>query len=278
MPDLMEPRQDDRRLQRGRRFGIRRATAPLRALPDFYVLGAMKSGTSSLFDYICQHPDVAPPFRKETHYLTLGWREGRSTGWYRAHFPVRALSSGKLTGEATPDYLFEAAALGRLKTMRPDAKVMVVLRDPVERAISQYRHEVRMGRETLTLEEAITREDERIALAEATGSEGLETLLHASYKRRGQYADQLEHLFGLFPRNQVLVLWSADLFEHPRATMGRVFAFLGLPPATGDMSFGVKNAAPGSGSAPAAVVAALKAHYEPHNARLAALLGQPVPW
>ncbi len=275
---LMQPRQNDQRLVRGSQFRLRMLTSPLRALPNFFVLGAMKSGTSSLFDYVCQHPGVAPPFRKETHYLTLGVREGLSLDWYRAHFPIRMKLANKMTGEATPDYLFETPALERLKRLRPAAKLMVLFRDPVERAISQYQHEVRMGRETMSLEDALAHEDERIAFAEKMGPAGSETVLHATYKRRGQYAEQLERLFKYFPRDQVLVLWNADLFARPRETMVRVFEFLGLPAATKSLNFEVKNAATQEFRASPNVVEALQAHYRPHDARLAELLSQPVPW
>ncbi|MBS1302168.1 sulfotransferase [Loktanella sp. SALINAS62] len=278
MFDLMEPRRDDRRLVRGRRFQLRLLTAPIRALPDFYVLGAMKSGTSSLFHYICQNPDVARPFRKETHFLSLGVRQGLGLGWYRAHFPIRARLAGKRTGEATPDYLFEAPALHRLHQIRPDARMIVVLRDPVARAVSHFQHEVRMGRETMSLEDAMMQEDARIAHAEAAGQAGLETVLHASYRRRGQYAEQLERLFQLFPRDKVLVVWSTDLFKDPVETMARVFAFLDLPDVSKDLQFAVKNAATSKVAASPAVVDSLRSHYRSHDARLAELLGVSVPW
>lgn len=275
---LMEPRQDDQRLVRNRRFRRRRLTAPFRALPDFYVLGAMKSGTSSLFDYICQHPGVVPPFRKETHYLTLGVRKGFGPGWYRAHFPIRVKLADRITGEATPDYLFETAALDRLKRLRPDAKLLVLLRDPVERAISQYQHEVRMGREAMSLEDAIAYEDDRIEFAEKMGPAGLETVLHASYKRRGQYAEQLERLFELFPRDQVLVVWSANLFARPEETMSDVFGFLDLPAPMKSLDFKVKNASAQELQPCSNVVSALRIHYRAHDARLSELLCQPIPW
>jgi hypothetical protein len=106
----------------------------------------------------------------------------------------------------------------------------------------------------------------------------LETLLHASYKRRGQYADQLERLFGLFPRENVLIVFSSDLFDHPRNTMARVFAFLKRPDVSESMTFDVKNAATRKIAVGPAVLDELRLHYRSHDARLAELLGRSLPW
>ena len=115
---LMAPRAVDRRLARGRGFAFARATAGLRALPDFLVLGAMKAGTSSLFHHLTRHLQVRGPLRKEVHYFGHGQRAGRSLGWYRAHFPRRLpLRGAWITGEATPDYLYDAA--GALRASAP---------------------------------------------------------------------------------------------------------------------------------------------------------------
>jgi hypothetical protein len=275
----MAPRRDDARLRRGRGFVLRRATAPMRLRPSFWILGAMKAGTSSLFDYICQHPQVAPPLRKEVHFFTRGWRFGRGFDWYAAHFPLRAaVPRGAITGEATPGYLFEPDAVGRLAAYRPDAKLIVVLRDPVERAVSQYLHEARLGRETLPIAEAMTREPERMALAEAAGAAGDETRLHASYLARGEYAAQIRTVLRHFGRDQLLAVTSDDLFADPAAATRKCLAFLGLPQPRDPLDFGVKNKAPSRIEIDPELRATLRRHFEPHNRDLETLLGRDLPW
>ncbi|MFP4540433.1 MAG: sulfotransferase domain-containing protein [Opitutales bacterium] len=275
----MPPRRDDRRLRRSRRFLLRQATGPLRALPAFFVYGGMKCGTSSLFAYICQHPHVRRPYRKETHYFSLGMRMGRSEAWYRAHFPLRArMRRGEITGEATPGYLFETEVAARVARLVPKARLLIILRDPVERALSHYFHEVRMGRERLSLEEAMACEEERLELARSLGPEGKETLLHAGYKQRGLYADQIENVLTHFRREQVLVLGSGTLFRQPHVALADAFRFLELSAPETPLDFTAKNTASNRTAAPPRMVEELRRFFAPHNERLFALLGRELDW
>ena len=273
---LMAPRAVDRRLARGRGFALARATARLRALPDFLVLGAMKAGTSSLFHHLTRHPQVRGPLRKEVHYFGHGHRAGRSLGWYRAHFPLRR-GSGWLTGEATPDYLYDAQAPARIRAALPDVRLIAILREPAGRAVSHYFHEVRMGRETLPIEEAFAMEGARLAHAATLGEAGRETLHHAGYRHRGLYAEQIERYLALFPRERLLVLGSAELRRDPEAAMAQVFAHLGLPPAAIDAGT-ARNEGSNKEPPPPALVVELRAAFEAPNARLAALLGSLPDW
>lgn len=276
---LMPPRPNDPRLDRRRRFGLRRATARFRMTPSFFILGAMKAGTSSLFDYLCQHPAILPPLRKEVHFFTRGWNAGKGFDWYAAHFPLRRRSRRHcLTGEATPGYLFDPDVPGRIARYRPDAKLIVVLRNPVDRAVSQYFHEVRFGRETLPLDEALTREDERLSLAAAAGRAGEDTLLHASYRRRSEYAPQIRRLLEHFPREQLLVLLSDELFSDPRGATRACFDFLGLPVPAAPLRYGIANAAPSKVDIHPALRARLQRDFASRNRELARLLGRELPW
>ena len=276
---LMAPRADDPRLRRPPSFAWRRATAPLRALPDFLIVGAMKAGTSSLFAALRQHPLVAPPYRKECHYFTLGRPAGRSLSWYRAHFPLRArMGRGAITGEATPEYGYEPGVIEDVARLLPGVRLILLVRDPAERAVSHYFHEVRMGRETLPIEAAMAAEEARLAAARAAGPAGRETLAHAAYKARGRYHEQVSRYLRVVPRDRLLVLSFADLEDEPAALLARTERFLGLPPSGGAITVPRRNEGTNRTPVPAAVRDALAAHFAPHDAALADLLGQPVPW
>ncbi|WP_299656935.1 sulfotransferase domain-containing protein [uncultured Jannaschia sp.] len=274
----MRPRERDGRLVRDHRFVLRQMTATWRVAPHFLVAGAMKAGTSSLFYYLCQHPRIVGPFRKETHYFTAGHRAGKGEDWYRAHFPLRwQLGKGYLTGEATPGYMFEPDGPERIARALPDIRVIVVLRDPVARAVSHYRHEVAMGREFLPFDQAIALEEERRARAAAAGPAGHETWLHASYKARGIYLEQIRRLEAAIPRERIFVLGSALLRHRPAEAVAAVLGFLGLP-MEGEYNFAQKNRSKVSDPLPEPVLAELSDFFASHNARLFDHLGFEPEW
>src|SRR5207248_4207503 len=130
---------------------LRRPTARLRATPDFLVVGAQRSGTTSLFRYLAAHPAVGAPVRKEIQYFTLHYQRG--DGWYRTHFPMTGRQ--RVTFEATPYYLFHPAAPQRAASSVPHAKVIVLLRDPVSRTFSHWQHNASRGLEHLGFEAAL---------------------------------------------------------------------------------------------------------------------------
>lgn len=275
----MRPRTDDQRLRRGRGFPLRTATAHLRALPDFLIVGAMKSGTSSLFNYLSQHPLIVPPVRKETHYFSLGYRLGKGEDWYRAHFPLKiALNGGKITGEATPGYMFEPDVPARIAKALPAARIIVVLRNPVERAISHYAHEVAMGREYLPFEDAIACEEDRLAAAMAAGEEGYETFIHASYKKRGLYFEQIHFLEQQFDRDQIMILGSGALFAKANDTMEELSDFLGLPGMPVPYDFTARNRSDEKPSVPQSAISALQQYFAEPNEKLFAHLGRELAW
>ena len=214
----------------------RQLTSNKRPVPDALVIGAQRCGTSSLYRYLGAHPDVAPALRKEVEYFTRYYDRGEA--WYRAHFPIVGPSGRNrpLCFEATPDYLLDPRAASRAAAAVPTAKIIVLLRDPVERAHSHYRHMRRLGLETLaTFEEALRAESERLADALERLQEGENGPLPAhvhrfSYLRRGCYAAQLERWLSYFSEERILVVRSEDLFTETHATFQAVLAFLGLPP------------------------------------------------
>lgn len=277
------PDRTKRRILDGR-VAVREATAALRPLPDFLVIGAMRCGTSSLFKYLAAHPHVRRPLRKEVEFFSQ--HHARGLAWYRAHFPVRR--RGQRTFEASPYYLFHPHAAVRAHAVVPGARLVVLLRDPVERALSHHRHMQRHGFEPLDFPEAIRAEDERMAQAHADvlADPDLSSPAHRrfGYRSRGDYAPQLRRWVDAYGGDRLHVIFSDDLYADPPGTLDRLHRFLGLDahrlPAYDNHSYaGRPDPGHTSGlSIPRDVEDELRAHYAPLDAELEALIGQPVPW
>ncbi|MEO0536510.1 MAG: sulfotransferase domain-containing protein [Cyanobacteria bacterium P01_A01_bin.123] len=212
----------------------RLATAQFRVLPDFIIVGAQKSGTTSLFKYLSQHPKILHSSPKEILYFDGGTNPKidnyeKGLNWYRSHFPLRfQMKEGYVTGEASPLYLFNSKVPGRISKVLPDVKILVLLRNPVDRAISHYFHQVRIGKETLPIMEAMTAEASRLEKALKAGNSRDDSFIRYSYKTRGYYKEQLARYFNYFPRKQILILKSEDLFGKVTTILEQVFCFLGL--------------------------------------------------
>ena len=190
-------------------------------LPDFLVLGTQKGGTTTLQHLLSQHPCIFLPPKKELHYFSKHWEQ--PTAWYANHY-VEARPEQRC-GDITPFYLFHPQAPQRIHNLLPDAQLIVLLRDPVERALSQYFHSLRLGLETLPLDEALAAETERLATGE------LQHLQEHSYVSRSCYLEQLDRYLSLFSPQQLLVLKSEALFSDPTSTWRQIESFLGLSAA-----------------------------------------------
>ena len=178
-----------------------------------------------------QHPRIAAAAEKELQFFSL--HHSRGWQWYQNQFPQeRHRLRRKLSGEATPYYLFHPLAAERIAIHCPRAKLVVLLRDPVERALSQYFHSYRLGLEPLPLEAALKAEANRLADAEATLRAGLLHRSHQehSYLSRSRYGPQLERYIRVFPANQLLVLRSETFFADPVGVTELAWRFLGLKP------------------------------------------------
>lgn len=245
-------------------------------LPALIIVGAMRAGTTSLFNLLAGHPQVAAPFRKEVHYFDLHF--GRGTSWYRRQFRrPRTGQSGCIVGvESSPYYMFDPRVPGRMAALVPNGKLVFLLRDPVERAFSHYRKNRRDGREPLTFADALSAEEERLA-----GEE--ERMLHDprylsglhqyySYAARGRYADQLTRWRQHFPVEQMLVVDSGRLFTSPAEVLGEMLSFAGLEPWA-PRQFNAFNAAHSSTPLDPHVASALAERFAPHERRLAGLIG-----
>lgn len=203
-------------------------TASRRSLPDFVILGAQRGGTTSLYRRLAEHPNVKAPVGKELQFLTVHY--GRGMRWYRAHFPTT--KAGEQTFEASPYYLFHPSVPQRAAQFLPDARFVVLLRDPVARAYSHYRHSTSLGFETLDFEDAIDAEDDRLAEAERLGLDthaGMRLHRRFSYVHRGMYLAQLQCWFDAVGRDRVKVIKSEDFFHQPQAVFAELLTFLGLP-------------------------------------------------
>ena len=204
------------------------------ALPDFVIVGVMKCGTTSLFNHLISHPCIAEPLVKGVKYYNKSFDRGE--GWYRAHFPaqadldeLRAVQGIAMTGESSPDYLPNPDAAKRLKALTPDAKLILLLRDPVTRAFSHYHYRKVRGRESLSFEQAV--ENNLNSLKKE--QQGVELLRdhanYTSYLGRGLYMPQLRHWFEEFPKEQFLVVSSEDFSTDAQSVYADVTEFLNLP-------------------------------------------------
>ena len=196
-------------------------------LPDFLGIGVQKGGTTTLQKLLEQHPDVFLASDKELHYFSLRYAEGEN--WYRDQFSAAAPM--QRCGEITPYYVFHPEVPGRVHSLVPQARLIVLLRDPVERALSQYFHSQRLGLESLPLEKALAAEQMR--LHDARGSLRAAAGRHNShqehsYLSRSRYEKQLPVWQELFRQEQLLVLRSEDLFQRPECVWNQILEHLDL--------------------------------------------------
>ena len=265
----------------------RLATAQARVFPGAIIIGAQKSGTSALHAYMSRHPAVLSGRVKEVHYFDEHYERGPN--FYRAHFPTaKAMSKAReqtgsqpLSLDASPYYLLHPLVPHRVRALLPQARLIAVLRDPADRAISHHNHEVQVGIETASLDDAIALEGDRLAgQMERLESEPLHVSFehrHFSYATRGRYAEQLERWLSVFPREQLLVLDHARLLSDPAATMERVWEHVRLPShqAPRYEAWGAREYVT---SVEEEQRDRLREYFEPHNRRLWDLIGEQFDW
>jgi hypothetical protein len=236
-------------------------------MPDFVIVGGMRCGTTSLYDWLARHPLVAPATTKELRYFDVDHAKGQR--WYRSHFPL--VRGGRITGEASPYMLFYYVAPERASRELPHGKFIALLRNPVQRAISHYWFCRRMNLETESLDVAIGLEESRLAPEAESFRRGGKAPNHRwfSYAARGEYATQLKRWFEFVEPQRILVLESERLFSDPD-TQASVTTWLGLPPSS--ESFLHVNRRNREDTDPS-VVDRLERHFAPHNEELFDLLG-----
>lgn len=204
---------------------------PLVKWPDFLIIGTQKGGTTTLHNMLSQHPQIFMPPGKEIHFFDNHYHKG--VEWYQNHFPREGFTRPKIAGEASPYYLFHPLVPERVASHVPGVKLIVMLRNPIDRAYSQFRHEQKLGYEPgQNFLKAIDRE--------LTGFEEEENKLingeisfsrfHSSfsYLHRGLYFQQISRWLNYFSRNQMHFIKSEDFFQHPQQELEKVYMFLGV--------------------------------------------------
>jgi len=231
----------------------------------------MRGGTTSLYSYLTDSPEIVGALRKEIHFFDLNYSKGWI--WYLAHFPSRS-SRTFLTGEASPDYLFYSESIRRIVESLPEVKLIALLRNPVDRAYSDYQVEVASGYESLSFEDALSREynihEGKWQLKDLRERSAYERN-HFSYLSRGIYVDQLRPWLQNVSRDRFLVLKSESFFNDPGKVLSQVKNFLGLP-ADDRKAFKKYN----EGQYKPMLMATrtrLRTFFEPYNDELSRLLG-----
>jgi len=215
-------------------------TSSMHTLPDFLIIGTAKSGTTSLFEHLIKHPSIFPPLAQQPNFFTSYFYKGES--WYRSYFPsiisknlIQNIKKQRfLTGEASTQYYWYPHAPKRVKSLLPNAKIILLLRNPIDRSYSQYQMEFNKGNEQLSsFEDAIELENERI-------QDEYEKMLHdetyyskkytiQSYIAKSIYVNYIEEWFKYFPKKQFLFLNSEEFNSDTSKVYKKTLNFLDIP-------------------------------------------------
>ena len=243
--------------------------------PSFMIIGTVKGGTSSLYSYLCHHPNVIPPLQKEINFFSK--KLNRGIDWYLAHFPQLPLEGKFITGEATPNYMYSEKAGKKLLENFPKIKIIAILRNPVDRTVSQFYMAKCLGQESKKFTEFVPQEIQ--ILTELNNNpQNYQRLINkmSIYFRRSLYIHFLKKWVNIFPKEQLLILKSEDMYENPAAITKQVFDFLGLPDY---QLLEYKNYFPGSyPEIDASLRHQLSELFQPHNQKLEEYLGMKFNW
>lgn len=250
----------------------------LRQLPKFLLVGIQKGGSSSLYKYICAHPEVKRAFVKEPNYF-LRWYHEKTWNWYRAQFPLK--SSKYITGEATPNYMINPHLPQRIHQHLPDVKIIMVLREPLARAISHYHHSVKYGWESRDLKTALTSdselcEDEYKKIAQDPDYYSHDYIKHA-YLHKGLYSLHLKPWITQFGLENLLIIETGQLQNQATEVYKKLTDFLEIKSWVPDE---FKHHNTGNSTKPKLDfdVEQLKDYFETSNTELQKLLGDPFGW
>ena len=220
----------------------RKMTSRLRQLPDFIIIGAGRAGTTALYSYLIQHPLIAAALTDNNESVAdlhfFEYMISNNIQWYRSHFPILFSKSNKhknsfITGEYTSTYMYHPDVPKRIFNLLPKIKLIVILRNPIDKAYSTYQQQFRFGEYTTSFEDTINAEFRRIDLNKDfpelnSNNYDFENFVAQNIIRHGVYADYLETWLKIFDRKQILILNSDDLKKSTRKTLHRVFNFLNV--------------------------------------------------
>ena len=261
-------------------FGI---TGPLRVLPDFIIIGSMKCGTTSLYYDICEHPCASPAAYDEIGFFDSNFHLGLN--WYRSMFPtkrriedIRRKEGVAITGEDTPFYFWNPVAAKRIQKLLPNIKLITILRNPIDRAYSEYQDVVSSESNSPSFETFIENEiNTRRKDSSLITEENFEIFNQKnSYLLKGIYVDQLKIWAGLFPKEQIFTLSTENLNSEPITALESVFQYLNLP------DYKIKNTrrqkqkkyVPMNSQTRKILIE----FFKPHNERLFKFIGKKFDW
>ena len=242
--------------------------------PDFFIIGGMRCGSTSLHHYISHHPQIITPLKKEIHFFGENYVNG--IDWYLSHFPPVPEANGILTGEASPCFA-EYGIWNRVFQWFPNLKLIVVLRNPVERAYSHYNHTICWHSEYHEFEAAVAADLEEDSQKELL-KQGDNTYLKvkSDYLRLSLYFYWMKEWLQLFPKEQLLVLRSEDLYTDPALVTQKVFDFLELPKC--NISSFLHTNKGDYNVLDTSLRARLKNYFQPHNQKLENFLNMKFDW
>ena len=236
-------------------------------IPNFIIVGAMKSGTTTLSDMLAKHPEIHIP-SAEAHFFNNKFEKG--VGFYKWMLTQGAAEGVRLFGEKTPTYSYLAHIPGRIAMICPDAKIIWILRDPVDRTFSNYLHAINAGKEPESFEYALEHEEERLAENVFKG-----------YRRRSIYAEQIRRYLEHFGMDQMFFMSFEDMIlpydeDH---VLNELFAFLGISPEGYSFPVSHKNPTTVRNSRMSeATRRELEEFFLPHNEDLFGLIGKWFVW
>lgn len=259
-------------------------TSNARASPSFYLIGMSASGTSSFFMNLIKHPQIYPPVKKETRFFNHNFEKGMS--WYKANFPLKILMKpNQITGEGTPAYMDYSYVPERIKNFTPNAKFIILIRNPIDRAFSSYHKRLQKGFENLSFEKAIDAEldliknddnlsnTDDLAFFDLINEEKPRT-----YLRRNMYSPKIEKWFQTFGNpDQFLILETKELKKHPQETYDKAFKYLGLKKFKIE-NLAIFNVQSNKQQMLGSTRKMLQDFFKPYNERLYEFLGKRFEW
>jgi len=262
----------------------------LGVLPNCLIVGAQKAGTTSLYEHLIRHPDVWAPDCRELNFFNDNWIQGET--WYRARFPNKLINFWSInlakrpfvTLESTPEYFIDHHVPVRVAQLLPKCKLIFLLRNPIDRAYSHWRMNVRRKFEKLSFEEALQKEEERIRpdLEKARENNFLckndSNLALYSYQYRGRYIERLEPWLKRFPKEQIKLIKSEDMWQNTKIYY-EVLEFLNLAKYKQKIDQFQKIYGTNSQSnINEATREKLRKYFRKHNQSLSDLLNQKLEW